>query len=294
MSDRKELTIVEYFGGDDGHKCGYCKGSKTNLSSGMWAHSLNCLDYQNLIDRGWRRSGQYCYKPDMKQTCCPMYPIRCKATEFQLNRSHKKVIKKMNNFLSKKAEDSIEEIEIESSNAAEERIAVDTGTNQSASRNSKPRENVSSNTGEKSSKSQPKTLEEFLDHQCHTNLLTFKLVKTDSPEFQETVEESHRLYVSYQTKIHQDKADKCTMDQFEGFLVKSPLKKRKSGDSPAMGYGSFHQQYWLENKLIAVGVIDILPHCVSSVYFFYDPDYSHLSLGTYASLRYSTSQLFAS
>ena len=61
-----------------------------------------------------------------------------------------------------------------------------------------------------------------------------------------------------------------------------------------MGYGSFHQQYWLENKLIAVGVIDILPHCVSSVYFFYDPDYSHLSLGTYASLRYSTSQLFAS
>ena len=130
----------------------------------------------------------------------------------------------MNNFLSKKAEDSIEEIEIESSNAAEERIAVDTGTNQSASRNSKPRENVSSNTGEKSSKSQPKTLEEFLDHQCHTNLLTFKLVKTDSPEFQETVEESHRLYVSYQTKIHQDKADKCTMDRFKGFLVESPLK----------------------------------------------------------------------
>lgn len=53
-----------------------------------------------------------------------------------------------------------------------------------------------------------------------------------------------------------------------------------------MGYGSFHQQYWLGQKLIAVGVIDILPHCVSSVYFFYDPDYGHLSLGTYASLRF--------
>lgn len=37
--------------------------------------------------------------------------------------------------------------------------------------------------------------------------------------------------------------------------------------------------------LIAVGVIDILPECVSSVYFYYDPDYSFLSLGTYASLR---------
>jgi len=52
-----------------------------------------------------------------------------------------------------------------------------------------------------------------------------------------------------------------------------------------MGYGSFHQQYWLDDKLIAVGVIDILPGCVSSVYFFYDPDYSFLSLGTYGSLR---------
>lgn len=52
-----------------------------------------------------------------------------------------------------------------------------------------------------------------------------------------------------------------------------------------MGYGSFHQQYYLDDKLIAVGVIDILPQCVSSVYFFYDPDYSFLSLGTYGALK---------
>lgn len=56
-------------------------------------------------------------------------------------------------------------------------------------------------------------------------------------------------------------------------------------DGPQMGYGSFHQQYWLDNRLIAVAVIDILPQCVSSVYFFYDPDFAFLSLGTYASLR---------
>lgn len=53
-----------------------------------------------------------------------------------------------------------------------------------------------------------------------------------------------------------------------------------------MGYGSFHQQYWIDNKLVAVGVIDILPKCVSSVYFFYDPEYRSLTLGTYGSLRY--------
>ncbi|KAF2353973.1 Arginine-tRNA-protein transferase C-terminal [Trinorchestia longiramus] len=55
---------------------------------------------------------------------------------------------------------------------------------------------------------------------------------------------------------------------------------------PSFGLGSFHQQYWLDSdKLIAVAVIDVLPFCVSSVYFYYDPDYSFLSLGTYSSLR---------
>lgn len=42
----------------------------------MWAHSLTVQDYQALIDRGWRRSGSYCYKPLNDETCCPMYTIK--------------------------------------------------------------------------------------------------------------------------------------------------------------------------------------------------------------------------
>jgi arginyl-tRNA--protein-N-Asp/Glu arginylyltransferase len=33
--------------------------------------------YQTMIDRGWRRSGRYCYKPDLKRSCCPQYTIKC-------------------------------------------------------------------------------------------------------------------------------------------------------------------------------------------------------------------------
>lgn len=33
-----------------------------------------------------------------------------------------------------------------------------------------------------------------------------------------------------------------------------------------------------------MGVIDILPTCVSSVYFYYDPEFSFLSLGVYSAL----------
>lgn len=41
----------------------------------------------------------------------------------------------------------------------------------------------------------------------------------------------------------------------------------------------------MDGKLIAVGVLDILPTCVSSVYLYYDPGYSHLHLGTISAMR---------
>lgn len=41
----------------------------------------------------------------------------------------------------------------------------------------------------------------------------------------------------------------------------------------------------MDGKLIAVGVLDILPTCVSSVYLYYDPGYSDLKLGTIAAMR---------
>lgn len=42
----------------------------------MWGHLLTPSNYQNLIDRGWRRSGKYVYKPILNRTCCPAYTIR--------------------------------------------------------------------------------------------------------------------------------------------------------------------------------------------------------------------------
>lgn len=51
------------------------------------------------------------------------------------------------------------------------------------------------------------------------------------------------------------------------------------------GMGSFHQKYYYDDKLIAVGVVDVLPKCLSSVYLFYDPDFHWLELGKYSALR---------
>ena len=65
----------------------------------MRTHYLTCEDYQDLIDRGWRRSGKFCYKPVMDKTCCPQYTIRCKVTEFRISLSQKAVLKRMKDFL---------------------------------------------------------------------------------------------------------------------------------------------------------------------------------------------------
>jgi arginine-tRNA-protein transferase len=42
--------------------------------------------------------------------------------------------------------------------------------------------------------------------------------------------------------------------------------------------------YYLEEKLIAVGVVDILPHALLSFYFFHDLEYRSHRLGVFSTL----------
>jgi len=40
--------------------------------------------------------------------------------------------------------------------------------------------------------------------------------------------------------------------------------------------------YFVDDKLVGVDLIDIINDGISSIYFFYDPDYAHLSLGRFS------------
>jgi len=103
------------------------------------------------------------------------------------------------------------------------------------------------------------------------------------------VQEEFELYRKYQQTIHHDQPGENTEDSYTNFLVKSPIPyvepSLQNKDVPPCGFGSFHQQYYLDDKLIAVGVVDVLPECLSSVYFFYDPAYHFLDLGVISALR---------
>lgn len=138
--------------------------------------------------------------------------------------------------------------------------------------------------------SQPKTLEDFIyesfpDNSSHC--LEVRLVRSTppSPQFTASFDASYQVYKLYQMAIHKDPPDKPSESQFRRFLCDSPLEAEYSPDGPEVGYGSFHQQYLLDGRIVAVGVIDILPTCVSSVYLYYHPDFASLSLGSYSALR---------
>ncbi|XP_033253776.1 arginyl-tRNA--protein transferase 1-like isoform X2 [Drosophila miranda] len=342
------VSIVKYFGSQLG-KCGYCTGINCSKSNGMHAYRLDCQDYQNLIDRGWRRCGNYCYKLKNKESCCPCFTIKCDALAFKLTKSNKRILRRMNRFLRDGKRDPVEQaaragneddvtasvdalasepqpqmpdkrpaaINVEQAvslaNAQKSKAkparAAQVPLNQSPSQGSNKSAAVISNkpckkakqmrlerwqaklgdTAQQSSQkafTQEKSLTDFLSATSETNKHHLKIVLVDSSDTQRTcADEVLALYRKYQVIIHNDNPARLTLASMQRFLIKSPLKNEKPDDGPEMGYGSFHQQYWLDEKLIAVGVIDILPGSVSSVYFFYDPDYSFLSLGTYGSLR---------
>ncbi|XP_007478948.1 arginyl-tRNA--protein transferase 1 isoform X1 [Monodelphis domestica] len=423
-------TIVEYFEGEDFYHCGYCKNETGSRSNGMWAHSMTVQDYQDLIDRGWRRSGKYVYKPVMNQTCCPQYTIRCRPLHFQPSKSHKKVLKKMLKFLSKgefpKGNITEEPMDSQMDDAAVDDFALkskldiqsdhrpfdedhnkvvesevkekeeDLGAKETKelSQSYTKKEKLGSgepsssvkvvptvpNPGkgadlskppcrkakdirkerkrqklilksqtdklegvqvqhepqllpsEKSKLNQPKSIEDFIfdtlpedaAHRLEVRVVRssppssqFKAsfqesyqvykryqmvihqdppdkptvsqvrlvpVSFEDPEFKSSFRQSLSLYAKYQMAIHKDTAAVCGESEFTRFLCSSPLEAENPPNGPDCGYGSFHQQYWLDGKIIAVGVIDILPYCVSSVYLYYDPDYSFLSLGVYSAL----------
>lgn len=364
-----DRSVTEYFyepGGPKGHKCGYCGSENGSVSNGMWTHYLTCKDYQDLIDRGWRRCGKYCYKPVMNVTCSPQYAIRCEATSFRLSKSQKKVLKTMSDYLlNGRPSPDASKACVNGSSEKDGCVSVDTkspdGPNRSTEKvklvrpgvgadPSKPpcrkakeirrelklKKQEKKSGSKKGEASQPqktvgemvskrdapsacqtthtpskftatnssddipeflkvgldgkKPLEAFLSLPTDdklTHKLELKLVRSHppSPEFKSTLKESYELYKKYQMIVHKDTEDDCSEKQYRRFLCDSPLIPKQGAAGWPCDYGSYHHHYRIDGRLVAVGVVDILPNCLSSVYTYYDPDFNFLALGVYTALR---------
>ncbi|GMI00966.1 hypothetical protein TrVE_jg1745 [Triparma verrucosa] len=102
-------------------KCGYCSGSRSRRSSkgsskdsskdsnstssshsyGFLSYglSLTPLLYVSLLNRGFRRSGHYLYKPTNSTTCCPQHCIRLSVPEWTPRKSERKCANKFKRYL---------------------------------------------------------------------------------------------------------------------------------------------------------------------------------------------------
>lgn len=252
--------------GSFGSTCGYCSPSGQRSAQASSFHdaelevaSLRCEGYQAMVDRGWRRCGTFCYRPDMKRTCCPQYTIKLDALEFKTSPSQRKLISRWNRFVSHG-----DGAQSESHKVAKPKHAKKGAPEYSLV--------------ESIHASEKRTLGEDLSEHIFEVTL----------EPSSYTEEKYQLFDTYQASVHNDRSSPYG---FKRFLVETPLTTSPIPYSstppehlPKL-YGSYHQLYRLDGKLVAIGVLDILPSCVSSVYLVYDPTFEKHSLGKISALR---------
>ncbi|XP_043725274.1 arginyl-tRNA--protein transferase 2-like [Telopea speciosissima] len=429
-SSRGESIVVDV--GKYRNSCGYCKsGGLTRVSHGLRSHSITVDDYQDLLDRGWRRSGCFLYKPEMERTCCPSYTIRLKAGDFVPSKEQLRVSRRMQRFLdgtldvkrptlteeqsTAKASCSLASNEASSSitkaasggnykenDKEEEYMQLLSNQIDNAVHACAVSEEFISNiqlpkASVKKVIQTKKKLIEGSEDLLYTSNISFQIAATlrqsvqleknnvlgplingtnengctidlspntiaemlacslnqlgefsglsiracighinfysatrqassgegtamdnaigqspkvsgskhsyiqknrECPQSRRKLEirlkrssfdpEEYALYRRYQIKVHKDSPDKVMESSYRRFLVDTPLVfVPHSGDGtvPPCGFGSFHQQYVIDGRLVAVGVVDILPRCLSSKYMFWDPDLAFLSLGKYSALQ---------
>jgi arginine-tRNA-protein transferase len=99
-------------------------------------------------------------------------------------------------------------------------------------------------------------------------------------------EEKYLLFENYQRIVHHEPSHRISRSGFKNFLCHSPLPRSKETmDGREKKLGSYHQCYRIDGKLIAIGVLDLLPQCVSAVYFMYHESVHEYGFGKLGAMR---------
>ncbi|KAI1480769.1 arginine-tRNA-protein transferase [Daldinia eschscholtzii] len=247
--------------------CGYCRRKGPNGQPQKKSHSyfaratsMSPASYQMLVDRCWRRSGMLLYRPNQRDACCPHYSIRLDSGRFRPTRDQRQAVNRFNKY-----------------------VVGDTYSKEAARLYPRSREQARKRDTEFD-------LVERI-HECESVLLkrppepAHTLTVTLEPD--DFTEEKFRVYENYQQIVHQESPSSISRDGFERFLCSSPLRRGKyiAPDGRERQVGSFHQCYRLDGKLVAIGVLDLLPDCVSGVYFLYHESIHRFSPGKLGALR---------
>ena len=111
-------------------------------------------------------------------------------------------------------------------------------------------------------------------------------------------DEKFKVFQKYQINIHKDPIYEVTKESYNNSWgqtnlidkkgINLPIDLDKKVKHPKMypkKYGTYNFIHRIDGKIVAVGVWDILPTGLSSVYLYYDTDYQFLDLGVFTSIR---------
>jgi arginine-tRNA-protein transferase len=244
----------------------FCQGKLEDLRSPHPGQSyyasaklLTAQFYEDLICRGWRRSGQTLYKPNQRAACCPHYTIRLDSLAFKATKDQRQSLNRFNRFVL--GDDYIKEC----------------------------------------ARLRPKTREEAARRKNDFDLVErvheseYKSLKTPpdpAHRFEVTLEpdtftdEKYELFENYQRIVHKEPPHRISKSGFGSFLCASPIERTEATiDGKRRKLGSYHQCYRLDGRLVAIGVLDLLPRAVSAVYFMYHEDIHKWGPGKLSALR---------
>ncbi|KAH6621057.1 arginine-tRNA-protein transferase [Chaetomium sp. MPI-SDFR-AT-0129] len=246
-------------------ECGYCRSTRSGQSTKRYSYyaiatSLTPAFYQKLVDRCWRRSGTLLYRPNQKHSCCPHYTLRLDSTEFKPTKDQRQAVNRFNHH-----------------------IIGDTYAREAARVHPRSR-------AEKRKRHNVFDLVERI-HEPEAEVLK----SPPSPDHRLTVtlepdtftEEKYAIFENYQRIVHHEPPDNISQQGFKRFLCNSPLSRGSmvGPDGKERPLGSFHQCYRIDGELVAIGVLDLLPDCVSAVYFLYHESIHWLNPGKLGALR---------
>lgn len=200
------------------------------------------------------------YRPNQRDSCCPHYTIRLDSAEFKPSRDQRQTINRFNAF-----------------------VLGDEYAKEASRRYPRTKE-----------QSQKRNNEFDLVERIHE--AEYEQLKTPPEpahklevtlEADDFTEEKFAVFDNYQRVIHKEAPGERTPKSFARFLCSSPLRRHTETrpDGTKKRLGSYHQCYRLDGKLVAVGVLDLLPQCVSSVYFLYDESIHKFSPGKLGALH---------
>ncbi|EAS34081.3 arginine-tRNA-protein transferase 1 [Coccidioides immitis RS] len=248
------------------HDCGYCKSADGSASYYASSTSVRVEEYEELLNRGWRRSGTLYYKPNLERSCCPHYTMRLEASSYKPRRDQKKALNRWNKFV-------LGQEYIRSA----ARLCPKTREEKKYRRNTFDlRQRVhEAEYSQLKRPVDPKTKRPIEPaHKFEVN------IEADSLSLMK-----HNIFLNYQMTVHKDPQERWKQSDYKRFLCSGIKRKTVRQGFKEQKLGSYHQCYRLDGELIAVGVLDLLPTGVSSVYIYYDPQYEHWEIGKLSAMR---------